>query len=59
VVINKIEYENNEYEYIRNKKKFMFECILNIAIINDNKIYFEYVNKKKLIELQKRLKIIH
>ena len=57
MVLNKIEYYDNEVEYIRCKKKFMLMCMMEIDKINDNKEYFENVNKKQLINLQKRLKI--
>ena len=57
MVLNKINYEDNEEEFIRCKKKFMYMCMLEIGKINDNKIYFENVNKKELIKLQKSLKI--
>jgi hypothetical protein len=57
MVLNKINYENNEVEFIRCKKLFGYRYILDIDKINDNNDYFENVNKKQLIKLQKRLKI--
>jgi hypothetical protein len=57
MVLNKVEYNDNAVEYIRYKKKLLFESILEIDKINDNKIYFENVNKKQLIQIQKSLKI--
>ena len=56
-ILNKVDYDDNEVEFIRMKKKFMFMSMLEIDKINDNKIYFENVNKKQLIKIQKRLKI--
>jgi hypothetical protein len=58
MVLNKVEYNDNAVEYIRYKKKLLFESIFEIDKINDNKIYFENVNKKNLIQIQKSLKII-
>lgn len=58
IVLNKVEYTDNAVEYIKYKKKLLFESILVINQINDNKIYFENVNKKNLIQIQKSLKII-
>ena len=57
MVLNKINYEDNEVEFIRCKKKFMLMCMLEVDKIEYNKIYFENVNKKQIINLQKRLKI--
>jgi hypothetical protein len=57
MVLNKVEYDDNAVEYIRYKKKLLFESIFEIDKINDNKIYFENVNKKQLIQIQKSLKI--
>lgn len=57
VVLNKVDYDDNAVEYIRYKKKLLFESILEIAIINDITQYFKDVNKKQIIKLQKRLKI--
>ena len=57
MVLNKITYEDNEVEFIRCKKKFMLMCMMEIDKIEYNKDYFENVNKKQLIKLQKRLKI--
>lgn len=57
MILNKINYEDNEVEYIKMKKKFMFMCIIDIDKILDNNEYFDNVNKKQLIKLQKRLKI--
>jgi hypothetical protein len=57
MVLNKINYEDNEVEYIRCKKKFMLMFMMEIDKIEYNKIYFENVNKKHLINLQKKLKI--
>jgi hypothetical protein len=57
MILNKINYEDNEVEFIRCKKKFMLMCMIEIDKINDNKIYFENVNKKQLIQIQKSLKI--
>jgi hypothetical protein len=57
LVLNKINYEDNQVEFIRCKKKFMFMCMIEIDKINDNNDYFKDVNKKQLINLQKRLKI--
>jgi hypothetical protein len=48
---------DNEVEFIRCKKKLLYESIFEIDKINDNKIYFENVNKKQLIQIQKSLKI--
>jgi len=58
MILNKINYEDNEVEYIKYKKKFMYGCMLELNKINDITDYFKYVNKKQLIKLQKRLKII-
>jgi hypothetical protein len=58
MILNKLDYDDNEVIFINYKKKFMFMTIMEIDKINDNKIYFENVNKKQLIKLQKRLKII-
>tara|TARA_R100001463_G_scaffold106632_1_gene161273 strand:- start:3831 stop:4643 length:813 start_codon:yes stop_codon:yes gene_type:complete len=57
MVLNKINYEDNEVEYIKLKKKFMFMCMLEINKINDNNDYFKDMNKKQIIKLQKFLKI--
>jgi hypothetical protein len=57
MILNKINYEDNEVEYIKMKKKFMYMCIIDIGKINDNNDYFKDVNKKQLIQIQKRLKI--
>ena len=57
MILNKVEYEDNEVEYIKCKKKFMFMCMVEIDKIEDNNEYFKSVNKKQLIKLQKRLKI--
>jgi len=56
-ILNKVEYDDNEVEYIKMKKKFMYMCMLEIGKILDNNEYFKDVNKKQLIKLQKRLKI--
>ena len=56
-ILNKVEYDDNEVEYIKMKKKFMYMCKLEIGKILDNNEYFKDVNKKQLIKLQKRLKI--
>jgi hypothetical protein len=37
MVLNKIEYEDNEVEFIRCKKKFMFMCMMEIDKIEYNK----------------------
>jgi len=57
MILNKVEYEDNEVEYIICKKKFMMMCMLEVDKIEYNKIYFENVNKKNLIQIQKRFKI--
>jgi hypothetical protein len=57
MVLNKINYEDNEVEFIRCKKKFMLMCMMEIDKINDNNEYFENVNKKQIIQIQKSLKI--
>jgi len=57
MILNKIEYEDNEVEFIKYKKLFGYCYILDIDKINDNNDYFENVNKKQLIKIQKRLKI--
>jgi len=57
IVLNKVEYTDNAVEYIRYKKKLLFESIFEIAKINDITDYFENVNKKNLIQIQKSLKI--
>jgi len=57
MILNKINYEDNEVEYIKMKKKFMFMCMIEIDKIGDITEYFENVNKKQIINLQKRLKI--
>ena len=56
-ILNKIDYEDNEVEFINLKKKFMFVCMLEIDKIDDINEYFNNVNKKLLIKIQKRLKI--
>lgn len=57
MILNKVEYEHDEVEFIKMKKKFLYICMFDINKINDNKIYFENINKKQLIKIQKRLKI--
>jgi hypothetical protein len=57
MILNKIEYEDNEDEFIKYKKLFGYRYILDIDKINDITQYFKDVNKKQLIKLQKRLKI--
>ena len=57
MILNKINYEDNEEEFIKYKKVFGYRYILDIDKINDNKIYFENVNKKQVIKIQKKLKI--
>ena len=57
MILNKINYEDNEVEYIKMKKKFMYICMIEVNKILDNNEYFENVNKKQLIKLQKKLKI--
>jgi hypothetical protein len=57
MVLNKINYEDNEVEFIKMKKKFAYMCMIEIDKINDNNEYFENVNKKQIINLQKKLKI--
>lgn len=56
-ILNKVEYDDNAIEYINCKKKFMYMCMLEIDKIDDITEYFENVNKKQLIKIQKRLKI--
>jgi hypothetical protein len=57
MVLNKINYEDNEVEFIRCKKKFMLMFMMEIDKINHITEYFENVNKKHLIKIQKSLKI--
>jgi hypothetical protein len=57
MILNKVEYDDNTEQFIKYKKLFGYRYILDIDKINDNKIYFENVNKKQIINLQKRLKI--
>jgi hypothetical protein len=57
MILNKINYEDNEDEFIRCKRRFMFMCMMEIDKIEYNNEYFENVNKKQLIKLQKKLKI--
>lgn len=57
MVLKKIEYDDEPLKYIHQKRKFMFRCIIDIGKILDNNEYFENVNKKQLIKLQKKLKI--
>ena len=57
MILNKINYEDNEVEYIKMKKKFMFMCMIEIDKIEDITQYFKDVNKKQLIQIQKSLKI--
>ena len=57
MILNKVEYEDNEVEFIRCKKLFMLMCMMEIDKIEDITEYFENVNKHQIIKLQKRLKI--
>ena len=56
-ILNKVEYDDNEVEYIKMKKKFMYMCMCEVNKILDKNEYFKDVNKKHLINLQKQLKI--
>jgi hypothetical protein len=56
-ILNKVEYTDNATQYIKCKKKLLFESIVEISKITSYKNYFENVNKKQLIKLQKQLKI--
>lgn len=57
MILNKINYEDNTEQFIKYKKLFGYRYILDIDKINDITEYFENVNKKQLIKLQKHLKI--
>ena len=56
-ILNKVDYDDNAVEFINMKKKFMYMCMIEIDKIEDITEYFENVNKKQLIKIQKRLKI--
>jgi hypothetical protein len=58
VILNKINWgENQDGVMKKQKHKFIFKCFLEIKNITDIADYFENVNKKQLIKLQKKLKI--
>jgi hypothetical protein len=57
MVLNKINYDDDEDNFVKMKKRFMFMCMHDIDKINDITEYFENVNKKQIINLQKRSKI--
>ena len=56
MVLNKINYEDNTEQYIKCKKLFGYRYILDINKINNITEYFENVNKKQLIRIQKHFK---
>lgn len=57
MILNKVEYADNAGEFIKCKKKLLLDSILEIDKINNNKFYFDNVNKKQLIKIQERLKL--
>lgn len=60
MILKKIDIDDNEFQFIRNKKMFMYPCIIEIAKISDIKRYFATFRvsyKKHLIQLQKHLEI--
>ena len=52
MILNKVEYEDNQIEFIKMKKKFFWRCLTDIDTLKDTTQYFKSVNKHGLIQTQ-------